>query len=323
MRTGVLRAILPRLALGAVAAAVGCAASLAAESRVVPDRFLYGASTYPELQTRDEWNRMLDLFQQAHFKVVRVGESSWGNLEIAPGRYNFGWLKEYLDDVHRHGMKAILGTSSQMAPQWFVGKHPEVLVQHSPGWSTHPMARRAACINHPLYRQAVRRYLRALGGTFKDHPAVIGWQLDNEIEPAADSICYCPVCERVWRDWLRQTYHEASEFNRRLQLGSWGMEVDGFEDVPQPRPGGDGGLPALRLASERFRRDVILGFLMEQTRVLRQAGVAHWITTDWSTVWEALADDPLARKSLDVAGLNFYQPSAADPGFFRDLACRD
>jgi len=320
MHTGTLRATLPRLALGAVAVALSGAVSLAAESRIVPDRFLYGANTYPELQTRDEWNRMLDLFQQAHFKVVRVGESSWGNLEIAPGKYNFGWLKEYLDDVHRHGMKAILGTSSSIAPQWLVGKHPEILVQNQPGWSTHPMARKAACINQPLYRQAVRRYVRALAGAFRDHPAVIGWQLDDEVELTAGSICYCPVCERAWRDWLRQTYHEPSEFNRRLQLGSWGMEVDGLDDVPQPRPGGDGGLPALRLASQRFRRDVILGFFMGQTRALREAGVTHWITTDWNTVWEALADDPLARKSLDVAGLNFYQPSADDPGFFKDLA---
>ena len=138
------------------------AALLAAEPRIIPDQFLYGASTYPELQTRAEWNRMLDQFQKAHFKVVRVSESSWGNLETAPGEYNFGWLKDYLDDVQRHGMKAILGTSSYIAPQWLSARHPEMLVQNQPGWSTHPMARKAVCINQPLYRQAVRSYILAL-----------------------------------------------------------------------------------------------------------------------------------------------------------------
>ncbi len=292
----------------------------AAQPKVVPDQFLFGASTYPELQTREEWNRMLDVFQKARFKVVRVSESSWGNLETAPGKYNFGWLKDYLDDVERHGMKAILGTSSYIAPQWLSAKHPEVLVQNQPGWSTHPMARKAACLHHPLYRDALRRYVLALGAAFKDHPAVIGWQLDNEIEFTIPLICYGPVCERKWRDWLKRTYRTPEEFNRRLKLVSWGMRVDSLDDVPQPRPGGDGGLAALRLAHLHFRRDAVLNFMIEQTQTLREAGVRHWITTDWNTMWEAIADDPLARKALDVAGLNFYQPSDENPGFFKDLA---
>ena len=296
------------------------AALPAAEPRIIPDQFLYGASTYPELQTRAEWNRMLDQFQKAHFKVVRVSESSWGNLETAPGKYNFGWLKDYLDDVQRHGMKAILGTSSYIAPQWLSARHPEMLVQNQPGWSTHPMARKAVCINQPLYRQAVRSYILALGRAFKDHPAVIGWQLDNEIEAILGAPCYCPVCERKWRAWLSATYHSPAEFNHRLKLVSWGMEVDSLDDVPQPRPGGDGGLGALRLAHLHFRRDCILNFFIEQKQALREAGVTHWITTDWNTVWDALADDPLARKSLDVASLNFYQPSGENPAFFKDLA---
>jgi len=301
-----------------VLAAAG--ASHAAELKLVPEQFLFGASTYPELQTRDEWNRMLDVFQKAHFKVVRVSESSWGNLETAPGKYNFGWLKDYLDDVERHGMKAILGTSSYIAPQWLSAKHPEVLVQNQPGWSTHPMARKAACLHQPLYRDALRSYILALGRAFKDHPAVIGWQLDNEIEFTVPVICYCPVCERKWREWLKQTYRTPEEFNRRLKLVSWGMQVDSLDDVPQPRPGGDGGLAALRLAHLHFRRDAILSFMIEQTQSLREAEVRHWITTDWNTVWEAVADDPLARKSLDFAGLNFYQPSDENPGFFKDVA---
>jgi beta-galactosidase len=129
---------------------IAVAALLPAAPQTLPDTFLFGASTYPELQTREEWNRMLDTFQQAHFKVVRVSESSWGSLETAPGRYNFGWLHNYLNDVQKHGMKAILGTSSYLAPQWLTAKNPDMLVEQQPGWKTHPMARKAACLNHPL-----------------------------------------------------------------------------------------------------------------------------------------------------------------------------
>ena len=289
----------------------------------LPDQFLFGASVYPELQTREEWNRMLDEFQKAHFKVVRVSESSWGNLEIAPEKYNFGWLRDFLDDVHRRGMKAILGTSSYIAPQWLSAKNPDMLVEQRPGERVHPMARKAACMNHPLYRKAVHRYILAIGRAFKDHPAVIGWQLDNEIEFMVGRPCYNPACEGAWHDWLKKTYHTPEEFNRRLNLVSWGMEVSSLDDVPQPRGGIEGGgvrLPALQLANLHFRRDVVLNFFIEQTQALREAGVKHWITTDWNTVWLALADDSLARKSLDLAGLNFYQPSADNPRFWTNLA---
>jgi len=293
---------------------------LAAEPAVSIDRFLYGASVYPELQTREEWNRMLDEFQKARFTVVRVSESSWGNLETAPGKYNFGWLKDFLDDVHRRRMKAILGTSSYIVPQWLAEEHPDILMQVEPGVPANPHSRHSVCLNHPVYREAVRRYVLALGRAFKDHPAVIGWQLDNEIEHKVNRICYNPACERAWHDWLKKTYRTADEFNQRLLLVSWGMKVGTLDKVPLPGHPIDGALPALRLANLHFRRDTILTFFGEQTRALREAGVKNWITTDWNTYFTAIADDPLARKALDVASLNFYQPSAENPDFWDTLA---
>ena len=42
------------------------------KSRQPISEFFFGASVYPELQTRDEWNAMLDHFQRAHMNCVRV-----------------------------------------------------------------------------------------------------------------------------------------------------------------------------------------------------------------------------------------------------------
>jgi len=292
----------------------------AAEPAINVDRFLYGASVYPELQTREEWNRMLDEFQKAHFTVVRASESSWGNLETAPGHYNFGWLKDFLDDAHRRGIAVMLGTSSYIIPQWLYEENPEILMQLEPGVSVHPHSRHAACLNHPAYRAAVAQYVTALGRAIKDHPAVIGWQLDNEIEHKLNRVCYNPACQTAWSAWLAKTYRTPEEFNRRLLLTSWGMQVTALGKLPLPGRVVDGNLPALRLANLRFRRDTILGFLAEQTRALRDAGVKQWITTDWVCYFTALADDPQVCHSLDIAGLNFYQPPADQPDFWDTLA---
>ena len=68
-------------ALASLAAISSSAGGATAPPRFAPSTFLYGASVYPEIQTEAETARMLDLFQAAGFNTVRVGESSWGNLE--------------------------------------------------------------------------------------------------------------------------------------------------------------------------------------------------------------------------------------------------
>ncbi|MGB6688932.1 MAG: beta-galactosidase, partial [Terracidiphilus sp.] len=177
-----------------------------------------------------------------------------------------------------------------------------------------PMSRKCPCLNHPLYRAACKRYIQALAHEFHDHPAVIGWQLDNEIEFVDQIICYNPACEHAWRDWLEQTFHTPEEFNEKLDLVDWGMKVQSFDEIPQPRRGVEGGsanvreqLPALSLAEFHFRRDTILGFLAEQASLIRAAGAQQWIMTDWNPLWTALADDPKAQAFMSIAGLNYYQ----------------
>ncbi len=292
------------------------------KSRQEIGEFFFGASVYPELQTRDEWNAMLDHFQQAQMNCVRVSESSWGNLETASGRYDFGWLQHFLDDLEKRKMRAILGTGSYVPPQWLAAGSPEILIQSHPGVKAHPMARHAPCLNHPLYRSALRQYILAIGKEFKDQPTVIGWQLGNEEEGSIKQICYNPACEGAWRDWLRKTYHTPEEFNRRLDLVSWGMKVDSLDRVPQPGEGVEESgaqIAALTLAHRHFRRDVLLNFFLMQAQALREAGVQQWILTDWNTLWDAVADDPLAASSMDIAGLNDYQPREDDPTFWMNF----
>jgi len=296
---------------------------LVTKSQVKNTEFFFGASVYPELQTKEEWNRMLDHFQRAHMNGVRVSESSWGNLETAAGKYNFAWLHCFLDDLEKRKMKAILGTGSYIPPQWLAAGNPEILAQLRPGVKAHPMARHAPCLNHPLYRETLREYILALGKEFKDHPTVIAWQLGNEMEGSVTRICYNPACEKAWTEWLEKTYCTPEEFNRRLNLTSWGMKIPSLGEVPQPGEGVEESgkeIAALTLAHRHFRRDVLLDFFAMQARALREAGVKQWITTDWNTEWDAVADDPQAGKIMDIAGLNYYQPWADNRHYWADLA---
>jgi len=125
--------------------------------------------------------------------LARVGESSWGNLELASGQFNFGWLRDFLDQMHRRGISAILGTSTYISTAVAGGGPSGDAGRAGTGLrSFGPHEPEVSLLNHPLYRAACRRYIQALAGEFHDHPAVIGWQLDNEIEFVDQIICYNP-----------------------------------------------------------------------------------------------------------------------------------
>jgi beta-galactosidase len=49
------------------------------------DRVLFGAAYYHEYQPYDRLDVDLDLMQEAHFSVIRVGESVWSTWEPPAG----------------------------------------------------------------------------------------------------------------------------------------------------------------------------------------------------------------------------------------------
>jgi len=294
-----------------------CYAQLTAQSKKFEtDVFLYGASVYPEIQTKEEQIKMLDLFSKAGFTILRLGESAWGNLEPAPGKFNFGWLKNFLDEMQKRNLKAILGTCSYIPPQWLAASHPEILMQYSDGSKANPMGRHAECRNSPLFRAELEKFILAYGAAFKDHPAVIGWQLDNEIEQNIGRIDYNDANKKAWTEWLQKTYQHVDILNNRLGLKAWGLQATTIEDVPLPSKSNDGYLSALSLAALHFDRDNIIEYFNWQKSLLRKAGVQQWITSDWIMTNHTLADEPALKNILDISGINQYQPTEDDPNYW-------
>jgi len=291
-------------------------------------RVLLGASVYPELLDVEQRLELLDKLAALGCNVLRVGESSWGNLQPAPDRFEFGWLDDFVAAAAARDFSVILGTGSYIPPQW-LASDPAVRVRPHPAEMIHPMSRKAACLNNDKYRDACRSFVLSLGRHYGGHPAVLGWQVDNEIETAMP-ICYCDACTEAWKGWLRREFGDEAAFNERLFLVSWGMSISSFDGLPQPSPTFESTqLPALSLVHRRFRRDVVFNFLQLQVDALREAGATQWVTTDWNVVFDGLSDDPRVAETLDFAGLNYYPPvdeatdgwgRPAEPSFFVSTA---
>lgn len=283
---------------------------VAAQDKFSTNDFLYGTSVYPEIQTKEDQIKTLDLFKEAGFTVLRLGESTWGNLQPAENRFDFDWLTWYLDEMHKRGLRAILGTCSYIPPQWLVAKHPDILMWYADGSRANPMGRHAESRNNPNFRTALEKFILTYAGAFKDHPAVIGWQLDNEIDQNVGRVDYNPANKEAWVKWLKKEYKTTAALNGRLGLKSWGLLVDSIEHVPLPSKSNDGELPAISLAALKFDKDNIAEYLRWQATLLRKAGVSAWITTDWNMLDLTIADDTAYHSFLDVSSINQYQPTS-------------
>ncbi len=286
--------------------------------------FYYGFSAYPEWLTKEQQITLLDSLQSANVNFIRVGESSWGNIETAPGVFKFGWLRFFLDEMHKRNMKAMLGTCSYFPPQWLSAEHPEVLVVYRDGSKAHPMGRKDICRTHPLYVAAVKRYVTALGKEFGRHPAVVAWQLDNEPDPPLfniNFIDYNPANERAWTNWLKKKYKTVDNFNTKLRLIEWGLQVRNFEDVFIPGQTSEGFFMAqLWTLFQQYSTEALLDNFIMQRNTLRTAGVKQWITTNWTNPFILPVDHPKAKLAMDISGFTFYQSIEDVPERWRHIS---
>ena len=77
-----------------------------------------GAAWYPEQWPESQWDHDLQLMQDAHMNVVRVGEFAWSTLEPSEGRYELDWLDRAIALAAKHHIGVVIGTPTDAPPAW-------------------------------------------------------------------------------------------------------------------------------------------------------------------------------------------------------------
>jgi len=265
------------------------------------ETILYGASYYWEYMPYERLEKDVELMEKAGINFIRVGESSWGLLEPSDGVFDFGWLRRVLDRVHEAGIKVILGTPTYSIPAWLYKKHPEIQVKplNQPRY-TYGL-RQMSDMTHPVYRKYAERIIRRLVAEFRDHPAVIGYQLDNETHPSGTADAHV---QAAFREYLRGKFTTPENLNKAWGLNYWGQRINSFDELP-PR---DGILnPGAKLEWERFEQKIatdFLGWQAEIVRGLRRPG--QFITHDFVGGFPGDVSPPEIAAFLDVPAVNIY-----------------
>lgn len=261
---------------------------------------LFGAAYYAEYQPEGTLETDLDLMAEAGFTVIRVGESVWSTWEPREGEFDLDWLQPVLDGAHARGIGVILGTPTYAVPPWLQRLHPEIAAESSTGVRVAWGARQEMDQSHPAYRFYAERVARKVVARYAAHPAVIGYQVDNE--PGN----LLPHNEHVFQrfvEWLRSRYGTVEELNREWGLVYWSHRLSDWADLWRP----DGNLmPQYQLEWRRFQSTLATDLIAWQADLVREhARDDQFVTTCISYSRPQIADDELVA-SLDVVAGNPY-----------------
>jgi beta-galactosidase len=281
------------------------------------DTILYGVAYYPEYMPSDRLDRDVELMKQAGITVVRVGESTWSSWEPRDGHFEFAWMDRALDRLHQAGIKVILGTPTYSIPTWLFRLHPEIAVTHNttapplsdPYSGTYPSSqppgyygpRQNYDFLNPHFRRHAERVIRQILEHYKNHPAIIGYQIDNETGPTG---AVTPYTTAAFLDHLKRKYKSPQTLNQIWGLTYWGQLVDTWEDLP-PRNGILN--PGYKLEWENFQHDIVTDYLAWQARTVKEyRRPGQFITHDFSGGVHSNLDQWAIARHLDVVSENPY-----------------
>ena len=236
--------------------------------------FYFGADYYPEHWPEERWVEDARMMVQAGFNVVRLAEFAWSKMEMQEGEYSFDWLDRAIEVLSGHNIQVVLGTPTASPPPWLMAKGEDLfLVQQNGVRQTYGL-RREYCPNHPLYRDYSRQIVSKMAFHYKDHPAVIGWQIDNEFGDR----CFCEICQEKFHEWLQDHYETLDHLNQRWGTVFWSHIYTEWSQIPVPLSTIRAHNPGLALDYYRFMSDSYRDYQKEQIDVLRQIYPEHFIT---------------------------------------------
>src|SRR6266516_4408462 len=187
----------------------------------------YGGDYNPEQWPRDVWPTDARLMREAGANLVTVGVFSWAWLQPEEDRFEFDWLDEVLDLLHRNGILVDLATATAAPPPWFSRRHPESLPVDRQGRTLWPGSRQTFCPSSTAYRAGAVRLAESLAKRYAGHPALAMWHVHNEYG-CHNGHCFCDEREVLARHTPSTpitTNLMAARF-KTLDYWSWAPELD-------------------------------------------------------------------------------------------------
>lgn len=172
-------------------------------------------------------------------------------------------------------------------------------------------ARQIMDITSPAYLFYSERIIRKLMAVVHKHPAVIGYQIDNETKHYETA---GPNVQLRFVKYMRETYGTPEAINHQFGLDYWSNRIDSWEDFPSMVGTINGSLGA---EFARFQRGLVNEFLAWQVGIVNEYKQPGQFTThNFDFEWRGYSfgvqpsvDHFAASQPFDIAGTDIYHPS--------------
>jgi len=274
------------------------------------EKLLYGVAYYDEYMPFARLDEDIRMMKEAGINMVRIAESTWSTHEPQNGQFDFSSVDRVLDAMHKAGIHVIVGTPTYAVPTWMVKEHPNVLAETARGQGRYG-ARQIMDITNPTYLFYAERIIRKLIGRVCNHPAVIGYQTDNETkhyDSAGHNV------QLMFVKHMREIYGTLDNLNESLGLDYWSNRINSWEDFPSTLGTINGSLGA---EFAKFQRKLVTDFLAWQVSIVNEyKRPGQFVTQNFDFEWRGYSygvqpavDHFAASKAFDIAGVDIYHPS--------------
>lgn len=268
------------------------------------DHMTLGVCYYPEHWDESLWTDDLKRMLKLGLEVVRVFEFAWNLVEPEDGIFDFSLFDRFLDLAASEGMKVIMCTPTATPPAWLTRKYPEVLNANVAGVLCEHGHRRHYNYNSTVYRFYTERIVEKLGQHYGNHPAIIGWQLDNELNCELNEF-YSDSDREAFRSYLKDHFKTIENLNDAIGGRFWNISFTDWSEVDLRRPTPNGRYnPHLELLEKRFFSKSAIRYAKLQSDILRKYIGDRFITTNG--VFGHLDSHEMTNTALDFITYDSY-----------------
>ncbi|RPI78461.1 MAG: beta-galactosidase, partial [Chloroflexi bacterium] len=290
-----------------------------------------GVCYYPEHWPPERWPVDAALMRNAGLSLVRIADFAWAAMEPREGEFTWDWLDKAIDVLAAEGLKIILCTPTASPPPWLCRAYPEILPVDDQGRRRHTGSRKHYCHSNETYRKHTARIVFAMASRYGKHPAVAGWQIDNEFGWAGSTHCYCESCTWAFRSWLEIKYGTIEALNNAWGTVFWSQIYGEWSEIELPNLTVGEPNPSHMLDFYRFSSDSIVSYQQLQITTLQPHISKHqFVTTNYMSQFTDLNYYDLAGP-LDFVSMSsyptghaesrssLYMPSSVLPAFAYDV----
>jgi beta-galactosidase len=285
-------------------------------------KLIYGVDYYPEHWEENQWEKDAAMMQAAGINFVRLAEFAWVKIEPAEGRFDFAWLDRAIKVLNAHGIKAMLGTPTASPPAWLYAKYPDIAATDENGVRYRFGSRRNYCLHSANFVAATQRIVTAMAQHYKNHPGVIGWQIDNEL---GGPECLDAASRAAFQRWCRRKHKTLDALNKAWGTIFWGHTYRSWSEIPLPwNTLGKAHNPSLALDHARFQHDSTYDYLKLQVEILHKLAPKQAVTHNAMGMYDTV-DYSQLHAPLDFVAWDNYPMFGEDyasyfgPGLAHDL----